>query len=158
MKKNDIRLYNVLFPIWFYLLFPQVWLLILSVNFLVDSLVLYCSARQQGLENTRALWKERILPVWGIGLLSDLIGAVLIFVIYLIVAAIPWFAEFVNPIRFPGTVLISIPGVILSGIMIYFLNKNLTFRESNLTSNQIHKLCLHLALWTAPYTMLISLY
>ena len=93
-----------------------------------------------------------------IGLLSDLIGAVLIFVIYLIVAAIPWFAEFVNPIRFPGTALISIPGVILSGIMIYFLNKNLTFRESNLTSNQIHKLCLHLALWTAPYTMLISLY
>ena len=158
MKKNDIRLYNVLFPIWFYLLFPQVWLLILSVNFLVDSLVMYCSARQQGLENTRVLWKERILPVWGIGLLSDLIGAVLIFVIYLIVAAIPWFAEFVNPIRFPGTALISIPGVILSGIMIYFLNKNLTFRESDLTSNQIHKLCLHLALWTAPYTMLISLY
>ena len=158
MKKNDIRLYNVLFPIWFYLLFPQVWLLILSVNFLVDSLVMYCSARQQGLENTRVLWKERILPVWGIGLLSDLIGAVLIFVIYLIVAAIPWFAEFLNPIRFPGTALISIPGVILSGIMIYFLNKNLTFRDSDLTSNQIHKLCLHLALWTAPYTMLISLY
>ena len=158
MKKNDIRLYNVLFPIWFYLLFPQVWLLILSVNFLVDSLVMYCSARQQGLENTRVLWKERILPVWGIGLLSDLIGAVLIFVIYMIVAAIPWFAEFANPIRFPGTALISIPGVILSGIMIYFLNKNLTFRESDLTSNQIHKLCLHLALWTAPYTMLISLY
>ena len=158
MKKNDIRLYNVLFPIWFYLLFPQVWLLILSVNFLVDGLVMYCSARQQGLENTRVLWKERILPVWGIGLLSDLIGAVLIFVIYLIVAAIPWFAEFLNPIRFPGTALISIPGVILSGIMIYFLNKNLTFRESDLTSNQIHKLCLHLALWTAPYTMLISLY
>ena len=158
MKKNDIRLYNVLFPIWFYLLFPQVWLIILSVNFLIDSLVLYFSAKQQGLENPKALWKDRILPVWGIGFLSDLIGAALVLCIYLMVAEIPWFVEILNPIRFPGTTLISLPGVILAGVMIYFLNKKLTFHESDLSPDQIHKLCLHLALWTAPYTMLIPLY
>ena len=158
MKKNNIRLYNVLFPIWFYLLFPQVWLLILSVNFLIDSLVVYFSAKHQRLENPKALWKDHILPVWGIGFLSDLSGAGLVVGIYFMVAEIPWFVEHLNPIRFPGTTLISLPGVILAGVMIYFLNKKWTFHESDLTPDQIHKLCLHPALWTAPYTMLIPLY
>ena len=93
MKKKDIRLYNVLFPIWFYLLFPQVWLLILSVNFLIDSLVVYFSTKQQGLENAKALWKDHILPVWGIGFLSDLIGAGLIFGIYCSSSCPPFYAQ-----------------------------------------------------------------
>ena len=39
MKNHrSVRLYNVMFPIWFFFFFPIVWLLILPVNFLVDSL------------------------------------------------------------------------------------------------------------------------
>ena len=159
MKKNDIRLYNVLFPIWFFFFFPQVWLVVLFVNFIVDSLVVYFSARRQQIATPGAQWKKYILPVLGIGFLSDFLGAILVGLTNLF-----WLAvgldeiQLLNPIRFPGTTLISIPGVILAGFLIYFLNKKLTFRESDLTPEQIHKLCLHLALWTAPYTMLIPLY
>lgn len=158
MKKNDVRLYNVLFPVWFFYFFPQLWLIILPVNFLVDSLVVYFSGRRQQLPDPKATWKRHILPVWGIGFLSDLIGAALIFLIYMVYVEIPGLDGLMNPILFPGTTLISLPGVILAGLLIYILNKKLTFRKSDLTPEQIHRLCLHLALWTAPYTMMIPLY
>ena len=157
-KDNSIRLYNVMFPIWFFFFLPITWLLILPVNFGVDSLVLMLSARKQQVEDKKALWKKHILPVWGIGFLSDLIGAGLVFLIYLAVAESPLVDTWMNPVLFPGTTIISIPGVILAGFMIYILNKKLTFRKSTLAAAVIHKLCLHLAIFTAPYTMLIPLY
>lgn len=156
--KKDIKLYNVLFPIWFFFLFPQIWLIILAVNFVVDSLVVYFSAQRQQLPDPKAIWKKHILPVWGIGFLSDLIGAVLVFVVFLAVECIPGIYDVMNPILFPGTCIISLPGVILAGVVIYWMNRKLVFKDSDLTPEQLHKICLHLALWTAPYTMLIPLY
>ena len=157
-KNNSIRLYNVMFPIWFFMFLPALWLVILPVNFGVDSLVLMLSARKQQVEDQKALWKKHILPVWGIGFLSDLIGAGLIFLVFLLFTSIPGLDDVLNPVLFPGTTLISIPGVALAGWLIYILNKKLTFRKSTLDPQVIHKLCLHLAIFTAPYTMLIPLY
>ena len=159
MKRKDVRLYNVLFPIWFLLFFPQIWLIMLSVNFIVDSLVIYFSARRQQLDGGLALWKKHILPVWGIGFLSDLLGALLVVILYFVWCGFDAQGiELLNPILFPGTTLIAIPGVLLAGWLIYWLNRKLTFRKSDLDPIVIHKLCLHLALFTAPYTMLIPLY
>ena len=159
MKQDrSIRLYNVMFPIWFFFFLPPIWLVMLPVNFGVDTLVLMLSARKQQVEDRKALWKKHILPVWGIGFLSDLIGAGLVFLIYLVVAESPLVDTWMNPVLFPGTTIISIPGVVLAGVMIYILNKKLTFRKSALDPAVIHKLCLHLAIFTAPYTMLIPLY
>ena len=157
-KDNSVRLYNIMFPIWFLFFFPVLWLIILPVNFGVDSLVLMLSAKRQGLEDRKALWKKHILPVWGIGFLSDLLGGGLLFGIYLLLVESPLVGTWMNPVLFPGSVITAIPGVILAGVLIYFLNKKLTFRKSQLDPAVIHKLCLHLALWTAPYTMLIPLY
>ena len=160
MRKNDVRLYNVLFPIWFLFLFPQLWVIMLAVNFIVDSLVVYFSARRQGLTDRLGLWKKHILPVWGIGFLSDILGAALVVALYFVWCWLDTMGiatEF-NPILFPGTILIALPGVILAGFLIYWLNRKLTFRKSQLDPQVIHRLCLHLALWTAPYTMLIPLY
>lgn len=38
--KKEVRLYNVLFPIWLLWMFPQVWRFLLPDNLLVDCLVL----------------------------------------------------------------------------------------------------------------------
>ena len=41
MTKNNLRLYNILFPIWLFWLWPTViWLVILPANFVIDTLVL----------------------------------------------------------------------------------------------------------------------
>ena len=153
MKKKDVRLYNLVFPFWFLYLFPMpLWLIVLPANFAIDSLVLYCSARSQEIDNRLELWKESVLPVWGIGFLCDFIGAAVTFGLYLLLHEAP---GMIDLITFPGTTLISIPGLILAGVLIYFLNKKFSFRKADLSPEQIHRLCLHLALFTAPYTMLI---
>lgn len=38
--KKEVRLYNVLLPVWLLWIFPQVWLVILPGNLLIDCLVL----------------------------------------------------------------------------------------------------------------------
>ena len=43
-KKNGIKLYNVLFPFWMLILFPQMWWIVLPGNFIIDSAVLLISA------------------------------------------------------------------------------------------------------------------
>ena len=155
MKKNrSIRLYNVMFPIWFFYFFPVAWVLILPVNFAVDSLVILLSARCQKLVGLGGIWKKHILPVWGFGFLADLLGAAVTFGIYLLTVE----STSMNVHFFPGATLISIPGVVLAGVLIYFFNKKVTFRRSELDPIAIHRLCLHLAIFTAPYTMLIPLY
>lgn len=157
-KTHNIRLYNVMFPIWFFIFFPVMWLIILPVNFAVDSLVLLLSAKKQKIPEGKTLWKKHILPVWGLGFLCDLLGAGLIFLIYSIYVEIPGLFNIMNPMLFPGTCLISLPGVVLAGWLIYILNKKLTFRKAQLDPAVIRRLCLHLAIFTAPYTMLIPLY
>jgi len=128
------------------------------VNFVVFSLVLWFSAKKQELQEPKTLWKKHILPVWGMGFLCDMIGAILTFGIYLIYVEIPGLMDLMNPHLFPGATLIAIPGMVFAGWLIYILNKKLTFRKSELDPAVIHKLCLHLAIWTTPYTMLIPLY
>ena len=40
MEKREIRLYNMILPLWLLWIFPQVWLLILPGNLLIDTAVL----------------------------------------------------------------------------------------------------------------------
>lgn len=167
--KKPFRLYNVLFPIWMFW-FPPVafslvqysWgfrlivLAVLAGNFAIDSLLLCLAMRHQGLENRGQIWKRSIWKIWGIGFLCDVIGAMLIFGLYYLlteVLRVSW-----NLILFPGTTLISLPGVVLAGALIYLLNRRFAFTKCGLDPAQVHKLCLALAVFTAPYTMMIPIY
>ncbi len=156
MKRNQVRLYNLIFPMWALYLLPTVyWWLILPTNFLVDSLVVYCSVRRQALENPGTIWRKSILSVWLLGFLSDLFGAGLVALIDVTLFSNPNID--LNLSTFPGVTLISIPGVLLAGFCIYWLNRFFSFNRCGLDAAAIHKLALHLALFTAPYTMLIPL-
>lgn len=41
MKIDEVRLYNMILPVWLLWIFPQVWLVILPGNLLVDVLVVF---------------------------------------------------------------------------------------------------------------------
>ena len=91
MKRNHtIRLYNVLFPVWFLMYLYPSWLplAVLAFNFAFDSLVLALAARWQKLPEIRQLWKQTILRVWLLGFAADILGALLNFAVYLGVAAL----------------------------------------------------------------------
>lgn len=156
--KNEVRLHNVLFPIWFFFVFPTVaWKLLLPANFVIDSVVLLAAAARLGLEKPqrRTVYRQSILPVWLIGFFSDAVGGALIFGLTF---AHGWLYLPGDIWRFPGTTLISLPGVLAAGVLIYWLNRTLSFRRSGLATATLHKLCLALAVFTAPYAMLIPLY
>ncbi|WP_027397783.1 hypothetical protein [Anaerovibrio lipolyticus] len=150
------RLYNVLFPMWlFYLLPTGVWLIILPANFLIDSLVLYFGGRYLHIKDLVKLWKRCIFRIWVIGFISDILGALLILAVALLVDKIcpEW-----NTFYFPGATLIAVPGVLLSAVSIFFFNRRFAFVNTDLDDRIINKLCWILAIFTAPYAMLIPLY
>lgn len=148
--KKTIRLYNVIMPIWLIFLYPTLlWLLILPLNFLIDSLVVLVVKRVRKIEPTRRVWQASILKVWIFGFLSDFLGAGVVLLMELL------FSGVINTYRFPGLTLISIPGVLIAGVLIYVFNRYVSFRRCELDIKDVKALALSLAIATAPYTMLI---
>ena len=151
-----LRLCNVLFPMWLFYLFPTgVWLILLPANFVVDTLVLRWGMKRLRIADVTGLWRRSILRVWGFGFLSDLLGAGFILGLQLLIdaAGLPW-----NTFFFPGVTLLSLPGVVLAGFCIYGLNARYAFAGCGLKWEQIRQLSRMLAVFTAPYAMLIPLY
>ena len=149
MKKNrDVTLYNVLFPLWMILLFPQMWLIVLPGNFLIDSIVLLISLAVLGIPAKKQWYKHCILKIFGFGLLADVIGAG-----YMLLML------FVFEVGSSGSeLLLSLPALVISGVLIFVLNYFFPF---NIVGTRILdkslrlKMSLIFAVVTAPYTFLI---
>lgn len=141
--KKDVKLYNVLFPVWILVTLPFIWWIVIPGNFLIDSLVLYFAAKKLKVEEPKMLYKRHILPVFFFGFLSD------------ILASIPmWggvYLEIGGPLA--DSPVLTVPGVLLAAGLIYLFNYGITFRK--LEKPLRKKLSQILAIATAPYTFLI---
>ena len=49
--KKEIRLYNVILPIWMLWIVPPLWLIILPANFIIDFTVFYFTLKFMKLDN-----------------------------------------------------------------------------------------------------------
>ena len=143
MKKGQVRLYNVLFPFWMLLLFPQVWLIVLPGNFLIDSAVLLISLHVLKIADKKAWYKRHILPVFGFGLLADLIGAGYM-LLMMIVFGVGHMGD---------ELYLTLPALIISAGAIFALNYFVTFRKADKAIRW--RLALTFAIATAPYTFLV---
>ena len=143
--KKPLRLYNILFPIWMLIFFPPLWLVILPGNFLIDSLVLLISLRVLGIPDKKRWYKKRILPIWGFGMLADILGAVYLLLMFLAfrvgMSGDEWY--------------LTVPALILSAVLIFLFNYFITFRKDERRPRLA--LSLIFAIVTAPYTFLIPL-
>ena len=159
MKEKELktlRIYNMLFPMWLFFLFPTaMWLLILPANFIIDSLVIWFTLRKRPKDDIKYIWKKSIIRVWLVGFFCDIIGALLILGIYLLTGEL--FPQW-DIFHFPGPTIISIPGVILAGVLIYFINKKVSFVYTDMSEGQKKYLAFSIALYTAPYLMMLPLY
>lgn len=140
--KKDLKLYNVFFPFWMLMLFPQIWIFVLPVNFIVDSLVLIVAMKLLQLEEKKAFYKTNILKVFGIGIFADLIGAGILLVM-MIVFEIGTMGD---------ELYMTGPATIISAIIIYFMNYYITFKKYDKKIRL--KLALAFAIITAPYTFM----
>ena len=154
--RRDSRLYNILFPIWLFYLIPTgIWLIIFPANFVIDSLVLYIAMKHYSSDGFADVWRKSILRIWGIGFICDLAGAFLIMAIEILRG---YMLPSINTFYFPGATIIAIPGVLLSGVLIYRIDRVYAFKNCNMEMGLVKKLSWALSIFTAPYAMLIPLY
>ena len=140
---KDVKLYNVLFPIWMLMLIPSLWLVVLPGNFLIDSLVLLIFMHWVKLEQRKVFYKKHIFAIYGFGLLADVVGSAWLFV-----------CAYVLELGTMGDELyLTIPAVVISAVCIFLLNYFVTFRKQDKALRK--KLALTFAIATAPYTFMI---
>ncbi len=81
---KQMKLYNIIFPVWFLQFFPPVIFITLAGNFIIDSLVLlvcfYVFKLADSQNNLKTFYNKSILKVWMFGFLADTIGAGILFV------------------------------------------------------------------------------
>ncbi len=142
-KNNDVKLYNILFPFWMILLFPQIWLIVLPGNFIIDSIVLIISMILLKIADKKQWYKRHIIKIYLFGMISDIIGAgyMLLLVTVFDVG------------RMGDELYLTAPALVISSVLIFILNYFITFKKSDKLLRL--KLSIIFALVTAPYTFLI---
>lgn len=141
-RSRSIKLYNVLFPVWMLLLFPQMWLIVLPGNFLIDSLVLIIGMYALKTADKKQCYKQHILKIFAFGLASDFVGAA-----FLLLMAVLEISTFGDEWYF------TVPAMLVSAALIYVFNYFVTFKHSEAQFRR--KMALTFAIATAPYTFLI---
>lgn len=165
--KRDVRLYNVLFPVWILYFFPQLWVIVVPGNLVIDCLVLLLTLLALHHRDKKGVMKTLWWRFWLLGFAADFIGTLWLTGIWLLASltqqTLPWFSEifsgaYLNPFRsLPGFMLIF-SGVALAGVCIYFFDKLAMRRCGLLTGREKHVVALTMAIVTAPWTFLIPLY
>lgn len=163
MKTNKtMRLYNIILPIWLLVWFPSwLWLGLIPANYLIDYLVTYLSMKKLGIEDCRQKASKHSWKVCLIGFFSDFLGAAfLLGVLYLTDIILP--NEIGESISYglswmPNlySVVIILIAIAISGVLIYVLNRWMLKKDPELNMEQIRRIALNLAVFTAPYLFLI---
>ena len=125
------------------MLFPQIWLIVLPGNFIIDSVVLIISMICLKIHEKKAFYKNHILKIFGFGILSDAVGSVYM--------CIMMFGLQIG--RMGDELYLTLPALVISAICIFVLNYFITFKECDRAIRI--RLALTFAIITAPYTFLI---
>ena len=142
LEDNRKKLYNVIFPIWFLMLFPVAWLVIIPCNFLIDSLVLILRVIILKINDRKEGYKKSIIKIVLFGFLADIIGAgLLLLVCYLF--------------ELNDEIYITLPAMVISSILIFVFDYFISFKKFD-KKNRL-KLSIIYAVVTAPYTFLIPM-
>ena len=176
MPKKEIKLYNVIFPIWMIVYLSSllgskegfiILFIVLISNFIIDSLVYLISLKKLNIENKKEKYKKSILKIWLFGFLADIIGVIPMFIVNFI-TNIPmqtdtrrWITDnFVNAVTYnPFQNILSLLWVILcvgiSMFCIYKFNYKISMKNIEIEDEKKKKISLIMAIVTAPYLFLI---
>lgn len=163
-KKKEIKLYNVIFPIWFLLFFPPVIFFTLIGNFIIDSIVIaLCYAvfkLSAAIPDLKSFYKRSILKVWLLGFAADIAGAVLLFAVGSFGSQIGIPNKYLTGINYdpygnPASLLILVFAMLVSAALILFFNYKYTFAGQIENKKLRFKVALTIAIITMPWTFLL---
>lgn len=152
--KKDIKLYNIIFPLWAFYLFPFYWHIILPANFIIDSIVFAAAMAVLKIADKKNNYKRCILRIWAYGFLADIIGAGFLFLL-LMFGYIEYSTAF-DPLGSPIAFAVTSLGVVLAGVCIYLFNYKKVLLLIDLGNADRKRIAILIAVFTAPYAMYIS--
>lgn len=161
--KRSTRLYNVILPVWLLGIFPQMWLIILPGNLLIDCLVLLLALCALKHTAKKAVLKELWWKFWLLGFAADFVG-VLVLSPSLFADFLPGglpdalTAVFYNPFENMWAFLWIAAAVAAAGACIYFFDRRTMRKCELLSEGEKHRVALAMALATAPWTFFIPMY
>lgn len=161
---KQTRVYNVIFPIWMLFVFPQVWLIALPGNLLIDCAVVLLTLLALKHTQKKAVLKQVWWKIWLLGFAADFVGvAILLPAMFLVSAASKDIRPLIEPVMYncwksPLAFLWTAAAVALSGACIYFFDKWAMRSCTQLTDRERHLTALSLAIITAPWMFFIPTY
>lgn len=162
MKKT--RLYNVIFPIWMLFLFPQVWLIALPGNLLIDCGVVLFTLMALKHTQKKAVLKQVWWKIWLLGFAADFVGVAVLFPAMFLTSAVSKDVRpLIEPVMYncwksPLAFLWTAAAVAVSGVCIYFFDRRTMRSCQHLTDRERHLTALSLAVVTAPWMFFIPTY
>lgn len=161
---KQIKLYNLIFPIWILLFFPPFIFITIIGNFIIDSLVViacFFLFKLGNIENNlKTFYKKSVSEVWLFGFLADIIGAAILFLLamgsdflglsYELTTAISY-----DPFSHPVAVIIILFAMLVSGVFIFIFNYKFIFKKIIEEKKLRLKVALTIAIITIPWTFLL---
>lgn len=166
MNKRGIKFYNLIFPIWFLLLIPITWIVVLPANFLIDFTVVALTMKCMKIEDIKKKIKSVIVKVWIFGFIADFIGDAVMYLANVIIFDSNselgkwWESNIIygvnyNPFENMYSMLWVTVCVVITALCIYLFNYKICLKKLNINDTQKKKLSLSLAIFTAPYLFYI---
>lgn len=153
--KKTVKLYNILFPIWMLVFFPSpLWIALIPANYLIDRFVLKRTLPKT--VNRSAFCKKNSWKICLAGFVSDLIGALFLFLVVLLCDEKYELANGItmDPFKDLLSFLIVALAVTISAIFIFIIDRMILIR-CGLSRKQATRSAAFLALFTAPYLYLL---
>lgn len=163
MKANkEVKLYNMIFPIWLLWLIPTTWIVVLPANFLIDLVVVVLTLKFLHVSPIKEISKSIIVKVWVFGFIADFIGAAAMYMANTIyfdynTSMGKWWHENIsnavsyNPFDSIYAVIWVTVSVVITACCIYFFNYKICLKKADLSNDLKKKLALSLSIFTAPY-------
>lgn len=180
MDGKEVKLYNLIFPLWLIVWFPGWWwLLIIPANFAVDYFVLRGCFLKRQLENPKGLLQKYAWKSWLLGFLADFIGTIALVVVYATAGFLgAWLIDNTNGMLYelgyvisrwsgssmlscwnnPVAFLLNCAVVFLAGMLVYFFNFRMLRKNESVGEENAKYTAKWMAIFTAPYLMILPFY
>jgi len=162
---KQVRLYNILLPVWLILCIPSwLWLLLIPGNLAVDCLVCTLTLCALKCAQKKSVLKTVWWKLWLLGFAADAVGIAWLMLGWAL--TIP-FGEvwensvghiLHNPFVHPAAFLWALAAVALAGVCIYFWDRRVLRKCGELDTRQQHITALAMAVLTAPWLFFIPMY
>ncbi|MCI1859624.1 MAG: hypothetical protein LKI80_15995 [Sporolactobacillus sp.] len=153
MTTSSLVLGDLIFPFFMFPLFPPFLAVAAIADWLIDALVLWGILRLMHLETQRPARFRLLWKLWGIGLLADVAGSLLLTALML--SPFDETGRF-DPYDFYTSALstvIFLTAILFSALLIFFFDRHIL--RKLFSPVQAGRIALAFAVLTAPYTLLI---